>query len=60
MLDTMKDVIIEAGWVNPRSTATPLTGYRKRAVSASDLGAIHLFFASGLPAREPFFLAGSL
>lgn len=31
--------ILTVGWVNPSSTATPLTGYRKRAVSASALGA---------------------
>jgi hypothetical protein len=31
---------IKTGWVKPEQTATPLTGYRKRAVSASDSGSI--------------------
>jgi hypothetical protein len=50
--------IIRGGWVNPERTATPLTGYRKRAVSASDSGAIQAF--QQLPQRELFFLSGSL
>ncbi len=38
--------IIAFGWVNPEESATPLTGYRKRAVSASDSGAIQLITSS--------------
>lgn len=34
------EVVVMVGWVNPRRTATPLTGYRKPAVNASELGAI--------------------
>jgi len=48
-------IILAFGWVNPEQTATPLTGYRKRAVSASDSGAI-LRFVIGPPARRPLFL----
>ena len=39
--------ILPNGWVNPRRTATPFAGYRKRAVSASALGAIQIGFQKG-------------
>jgi hypothetical protein len=42
----MSSVIITPGWVNPEEPATPLTGYRKRAASASDSGAIHIVSSS--------------
>jgi hypothetical protein len=46
--------ILMIGWVNPSDTATPLTGYRKRAVSASELGAIHDIVTRRLPAVGAF------
>jgi predicted S18 family serine protease len=38
--------IMVGGWVNPEVSATPLTGYRKRAASASDSGAIPFIISS--------------
>lgn len=43
--------ILTAGWVNPRITATPFTGYRKRTVSASALGTVQ-DFAPKTPFRK--------
>jgi hypothetical protein len=47
--------IIFNGWVNPEVPATPLTGYRKRAVSASVSGSIHGFTPKLPRPRELFF-----
>lgn len=55
----LKAVQLLCGWVNPESSATPLTGYRKRAVSASVSGAIHFFSFPGCSFQGAFFLSWS-
>lgn len=55
-VDSTRRDIIGVGWVKPEQTATPITGYRKRAISASDSGSIQEFTARP-PAWGPFFLA---
>jgi len=49
-------VILNDGWVNPGITATPFTGYRKRAVSAPAPGAIQNLFPEA--PLWSFFLLG--
>ncbi len=50
--------ILANGWVNPRTPATPFAGYRKRAVSASALGAIQIDFLKGSQHLGAFRLWG--